>query len=71
LTVSNISILIYPKLSNFSYDLPIAEHGWLEIELADDNPIRKRIGITRLHMEEAGKLVHAGSDRLPVPPTHW
>jgi aspartyl-tRNA(Asn)/glutamyl-tRNA(Gln) amidotransferase subunit B len=26
---------------------------------------RKRIGITRLHMEEdAGKLVHAGSDRL-------
>jgi aspartyl-tRNA(Asn)/glutamyl-tRNA(Gln) amidotransferase subunit B len=48
-------------------DLPIAEHGWLEIELLDDagNPTRKRIGITRLHMEEdAGKLVHAGSDRL-------
>ena len=61
----------YPDLpKNYQisqYDLPIAEHGWLEIELvdADDNPIRKRIGITRLHMEEdAGKLVHAGSDRL-------
>ncbi|MBD2439292.1 Asp-tRNA(Asn)/Glu-tRNA(Gln) amidotransferase subunit GatB [Nostoc sp. FACHB-110] len=61
----------YPDLpKNYQisqYDLPIAEHGWLEIELvdADSNPVRKRIGITRLHMEEdAGKLVHAGSDRL-------
>lgn len=61
----------YPDLpKNYQisqYDLPIAEHGWLEIELvdADGNPIRKKIGITRLHMEEdAGKLVHAGSDRL-------
>lgn len=61
----------YPDLpKNYQisqYDLPIAEHGWLEIEIVDDhdNPIRKRIGITRLHMEEdAGKLVHAGSDRL-------
>lgn len=61
----------YPDLpKNYQisqYDLPIAEHGWLEIELADaeGNPIRKRIGVTRLHMEEdAGKLVHAGSDRL-------
>lgn len=61
----------YPDLpKNYQisqYDLPIAEHGWLEIELVDanSNPIRKRIGITRLHMEEdAGKLVHAGSDRL-------
>jgi aspartyl-tRNA(Asn)/glutamyl-tRNA(Gln) amidotransferase subunit B len=61
----------YPDLpKNYQisqYDLPIAEHGWLEIELVDDggNPTRKRIGITRLHMEEdAGKLVHAGSDRL-------
>ncbi|PSB65284.1 Asp-tRNA(Asn)/Glu-tRNA(Gln) amidotransferase GatCAB subunit B [Chroococcidiopsis cubana CCALA 043] len=61
----------YPDLpKNYQisqYDLPIAEHGWLEIELldADNNPISKRIGITRLHMEEdAGKLVHGGSDRL-------
>ncbi|MGJ5676605.1 MAG: Asp-tRNA(Asn)/Glu-tRNA(Gln) amidotransferase subunit GatB [Nostochopsis sp.] len=61
----------YPDLpKNYQisqYDLPIAEHGWLEIELvdADGNPFRKKIGITRLHMEEdAGKLVHAGSDRL-------
>ncbi|MBD2434042.1 MULTISPECIES: Asp-tRNA(Asn)/Glu-tRNA(Gln) amidotransferase subunit GatB [Fischerella] len=61
----------YPDLpKNYQisqYDLPIAEHGWLEIELVDQdgNPIRKKIGITRLHMEEdAGKLVHAGSDRL-------
>lgn len=61
----------YPDLpKNYQisqYDLPIAEHGWLEIELVDKqgNATRKRIGITRLHMEEdAGKLVHAGSDRL-------
>ncbi len=61
----------YPDLpKNYQisqYDLPIAQHGWLEIELVDEsgNPMRKRIGITRLHMEEdAGKLVHAGSDRL-------
>ncbi|MFM7425302.1 MAG: Asp-tRNA(Asn)/Glu-tRNA(Gln) amidotransferase subunit GatB [Elainella sp.] len=69
----------YPDLpKNYQisqYDLPIAEHGWLEIEITDDKgkPIlgadgkaqTKRIGITRLHMEEdAGKLVHAGSDRL-------
>jgi aspartyl-tRNA(Asn)/glutamyl-tRNA(Gln) amidotransferase subunit B len=61
----------YPDLpKNYQisqYDLPIAEHGWIEIELVDaeGNPKRKRIGITRLHMEEdAGKLVHAGSERL-------
>ena len=61
----------YPDLpKNYQisqYDLPIAQHGWLEIELVEENgnPIRKKIGITRLHMEEdAGKLVHAGSDRL-------
>ncbi|BAZ17014.1 glutamyl-tRNA (Gln) amidotransferase subunit B [Calothrix sp. NIES-4071] len=61
----------YPDLpKNYQisqYDLPIAEHGWLEIELIDKdgNPTRKKIGVTRLHMEEdAGKLVHAGSERL-------
>ena len=62
----------YPDLpKNYQisqYDLPIAEHGSLEIELVNKKTkavTRKRIGITRLHMEEdAGKLVHAGSDRL-------
>ncbi|RFP55082.1 MAG: Asp-tRNA(Asn)/Glu-tRNA(Gln) amidotransferase subunit GatB [Limnothrix sp. CACIAM 69d] len=61
----------YPDLpKNYQisqYDLPIAEHGWLEVEIVDKqgNATRKRIGITRLHMEEdAGKLVHAGADRL-------
>lgn len=61
----------YPDLpKNYQisqYDLPIAEYGWIEIELEDEagNPVRKRIGVTRLHMEEdAGKLVHGGSDRL-------
>ncbi|MGF1514173.1 MAG: Asp-tRNA(Asn)/Glu-tRNA(Gln) amidotransferase subunit GatB, partial [Elainellaceae cyanobacterium] len=61
----------YPDLpKNYQisqYDLPIAEHGWIEVELTDQdgNTNRKRIGITRLHMEEdAGKLVHGGSDRL-------
>ncbi|MGF1459765.1 MAG: Asp-tRNA(Asn)/Glu-tRNA(Gln) amidotransferase subunit GatB [Leptolyngbyaceae cyanobacterium] len=62
----------YPDLpKNYQisqFDLPIAEHGSLEIEIVDPKTkeaTRKRIGITRLHMEEdAGKLVHAGSDRL-------
>ena len=44
------------------FELPIAEHGWLEIE---DEGIKTRIGITRIHMEEdAGKLVHDA--RKPV-----
>ena len=39
------------------YELPICEGGHLDIEL--DGAV-KRIGITRIHMEEdAGKLVHA------------
>jgi aspartyl-tRNA(Asn)/glutamyl-tRNA(Gln) amidotransferase subunit B len=38
------------------YELPIAEFGHIDIELDDD---KKRIGITRIHMEEdAGKLNH-------------
>jgi len=44
------------------FELPIAEHGWLEIEIDGK---KKRIGITRIHMEEdAGKLVH--EEREPV-----
>jgi len=39
------------------YELPIAEHGEIEIELPDGQS--KTIGLTRIHMEEdAGKLVH-------------
>jgi aspartyl-tRNA(Asn)/glutamyl-tRNA(Gln) amidotransferase subunit B len=41
------------------YDKPLAEHGSLNVPDADGNP--KRIGITRLHMEEdAGKSLHDG-----------
>lgn len=37
-------------------DQPIGEHGWIDIEVDDKV---KRIGITRLHLEEdAGKLTH-------------
>jgi aspartyl-tRNA(Asn)/glutamyl-tRNA(Gln) amidotransferase subunit B len=40
------------------YDEPLAEDGWLEIET---NGVRKRVGITRVHMEEdAGKMLHEG-----------
>jgi aspartyl-tRNA(Asn)/glutamyl-tRNA(Gln) amidotransferase subunit B len=40
------------------YELPICEHGYLEI-IVDGNT--KKIGITRIHMEEdAGKNIHAG-----------
>jgi aspartyl-tRNA(Asn)/glutamyl-tRNA(Gln) amidotransferase subunit B len=39
------------------FELPICEHGWLDIRT--DNGAEKRIGITRIHMEEdAGKLIH-------------
>jgi aspartyl-tRNA(Asn)/glutamyl-tRNA(Gln) amidotransferase subunit B len=50
-----------PKAYQISqYDRPICEHGWVEIEV-EGKP--KRIGITRIHMEEdAGKLVHEGAD---------
>jgi len=39
------------------YELPIAEHGRVPITGADGG--KKRIGLTRIHMEEdAGKLIH-------------
>ncbi len=38
------------------FDLPIAEHGWLDVRCGEAS---RRIGITRIHMEEdAGKLIH-------------
>ncbi len=38
------------------FELPIAEHGYV---LIDINGIKKKIGLTRIHMEEdAGKLIH-------------
>ncbi|MGH9687842.1 MAG: Asp-tRNA(Asn)/Glu-tRNA(Gln) amidotransferase subunit GatB [Candidatus Acidiferrales bacterium] len=46
------------------YELPLALAGWIEIEMEGE---KKRIGITRLHMEDdAGKSLHEGfadSDR--------
>ncbi|AIF42470.1 MULTISPECIES: Asp-tRNA(Asn)/Glu-tRNA(Gln) amidotransferase subunit GatB [Virgibacillus] len=49
-----------PKAYQISqFDKPIGENGWIEIEV---NGEKKRIGITRLHLEEdAGKLTH-GND---------
>jgi aspartyl-tRNA(Asn)/glutamyl-tRNA(Gln) amidotransferase subunit B len=41
------------------FDKPLAEHGWIDVPTADGST--KRIGITRLHMEEdAGKSIHDG-----------
>ena len=44
------------------FDKPIAEHGYLDVPEGDGSTgVIKRIGITRLHMEEdAGKSVHDG-----------
>jgi aspartyl-tRNA(Asn)/glutamyl-tRNA(Gln) amidotransferase subunit B len=41
------------------FDKPLAEQGWIDVPTADGTI--KRIGITRLHMEEdAGKSIHDG-----------
>ena len=47
-----------PKAYQISqYDNPIGRSGWVEIEV---DGVTKRIGITRVHLEEdAGKLIHA------------
>lgn len=38
------------------YELPLAEHGWIEVE---SDLGRRRIGINRIHLEDdAGKLIH-------------
>ncbi|MGD6817954.1 Asp-tRNA(Asn)/Glu-tRNA(Gln) amidotransferase subunit GatB [Metabacillus sp. 84] len=48
-----------PKAYQISqFDKPIGENGWIEIEVGGQ---KKKIGITRLHLEEdAGKLNHTG-----------
>ena len=53
----------YPDLpknwQTSQYDLPIAEHGWVDIDVDGE---KKRSRLTRIHMEEdAGKLVHSGT----------
>ncbi len=41
------------------YDKPLAEHGWIEVPTSSKT--NKKIGITRIHMEEdAGKSLHEG-----------
>ncbi|WP_100330207.1 Asp-tRNA(Asn)/Glu-tRNA(Gln) amidotransferase subunit GatB [Bacillus xiapuensis] len=49
-----------PKAYQISqFDKPIGENGWIEIEVGGK---KKKIGITRIHMEEdAGKLTHTGN----------
>ena len=51
----------YPDLpkafQTSQFDKPVGEHGYIEIDLPNGD--KKRIGITRLHLEEdAGKLIH-------------
>ncbi|MBT6189545.1 MAG: Asp-tRNA(Asn)/Glu-tRNA(Gln) amidotransferase subunit GatB, partial [Tateyamaria sp.] len=52
-----------PKAYQISqFDKPIGENGWIEIEV---NGYKKKIGITRIHMEEdAGKLTHGNGYSL-------
>jgi aspartyl-tRNA(Asn)/glutamyl-tRNA(Gln) amidotransferase subunit B len=47
-----------PKAYQISqFDKPVGEHGWIDIDV---NGEKKRIGITRIHLEEdAGKLTHS------------
>ena len=48
-----------PKAYQISqFDVPLCEGGWVEV-LLDDAGTTKKIGVTRIHIEEdAGKLIH-------------
>ncbi len=68
--INNTSIFsrknyFYPDLPKgyqiSQFDKPLCEQGWLEVEYENDPGVRetKKIGITRIHMEEdAGKSQH-------------
>ena len=49
------------------YDQPLAEHGFVDVIADGSDGVSKRIGVTRVHMEDdAGKSIHDGfkdSDR--------
>src|SRR3981081_1505298 len=53
------------------YDKPLAEHGFIEVPRTGDGnqdlrTARKKIGITRVHLEEdAGKSLHEGCSEAP------
>ncbi|MDD3683788.1 Asp-tRNA(Asn)/Glu-tRNA(Gln) amidotransferase subunit GatB [Desulfovibrio desulfuricans] len=56
----------YPDLPSgyqiSQFELPICEHGHLEVDVEGR---RKRVGITRIHMEnDAGKNIHAQGENL-------
>lgn len=73
-TINENSVLarknyFYPDLPKgyqvSQYELPVCEHGFLEIIKKDGS--QKRIGITRIHIEEdAGKLIHDQSNSTLV-----
>ena len=45
------------------YELPLCEHGYLDIDLEDGST--RRIRIRRVHLEEdTGRSVHEGGDSL-------
>ena len=65
----------YPDLSKgyqiSQFEEPVVSNGWIEIDLGPGTGGRKRIGITRAHLEEdAGKSIHdvslTGSDASAI-----